>query len=156
MAVEFPPINICCLGTYRVSLRVCDHLLHEYSLDLLNSARFLPNILLSRSVRNMDIWPETPMEMPHPINLKRAFGLTVVISVTRVRPRLFPMFGPFTFRITFGTTLSASPPPNSALSILSIFASEHVYNCVLESLRDSQADAAAKFYRMFLIQHFSW
>jgi hypothetical protein len=30
------------------------------------------------------------------------------------------------------------------------FASEHVYNCVLESLRKTQANAAAKLYRLFL------
>jgi len=47
--------------------------------------------LLSSSVRNMDILPETPMAMPQPsINSKGTFGLTVVISVTRKQPRLFP------------------------------------------------------------------
>jgi len=30
------------------------------------------------------------------------------------------------------------------------FTSEHVYSCVLESLRNSEAGAAAKFYRLFL------
>jgi hypothetical protein len=115
------------LDTCRANLRVCDHLLHEYNITLIFSTvhRFngaaMTNMLFSSSVRDMDIRPETPMGMPPPpVHTKRHSRLTVVNSVTTVQPRLFPMYGPFTFQIPLSTTLSASSPPKSALIIRSI------------------------------------
>jgi len=41
-------------------------------------------------------------------------------------------------------------PTQIGLKYMFDFVSEHVYKCVLESLRDSEANAATRLYRLFL------
>ena len=158
MAVEISPhrhLLSRALDACRADLRVCDHLLHEYNADILNSAPF--------QRRHHD--EQTLVEFCKKYGYSAQVAYGNASAASQFEKSLRAYCGDLSYgkaaKIISSVQILHFPddiahniicitPTEVGLKYTFDFASEHVYHCVLESLQNSEADAAAKFYRLFL------
>ena len=155
---KFPPIDVCCLGLWTPAELICAYV-----------TTFCVNIILicfnSAPLQRRRVDEQSLVEFcrKYGYSARDAYGNASAperfetmlraycgdLSYEKAAKIIFNV-EVLRFPDDFGHNIICISPTEVGLKYTVDFASEYVYHCVLESLRRLEADAAAKFYRLFL------